>query len=240
MDSIFLAEKNELISDVREFCNSEEEYVDYGIPYKRNYLFYGPPGTGKTSTITAIASEFNFGICLLNFGTDLEDNEFIRLMSRIPENYILVLEDIDSLFIDNRTQGKNSLVSFSTLLNTLDGIARRQKLITFMTTNFKDKLDSALMRPGRVDKIIEFKPCVEEQIRDMFQHYRPGMDKQDELTEFTRKCARIQNITTSCLQKFLFETRKEETILDKMDVLRSIIEDHKPESKQSKYGMMYQ
>ena len=48
------------------------------------------------------------------------------------------------------------MVSFSCILNILDGMGRKHKMITFMTTNHLDRLDPALIRPGRIDKSLLF------------------------------------------------------------------------------------
>ena len=75
----------------------------------------------------------------------MDDNNFMRAIRRLPRNSILVLEDIDVLFKERKeNDGFKSSLSFSALLNTLDGLAFRQGMITFMTTNYLCNLDSAL------------------------------------------------------------------------------------------------
>ena len=83
----------------------------------------------------------------------LTDDELSDMMSNMPSNCFLVIEDIDAVF-NGRTS--NTSISFSGLLNAFDGIASAPGLITFMTTNHKEKLDPALLRPGRIDKCVEF------------------------------------------------------------------------------------
>lgn len=55
-----------LLEDCKDFINNPKWYTDRGIPYRRGYLLYGPPGCGKSSFITALASEIEFSICILN------------------------------------------------------------------------------------------------------------------------------------------------------------------------------
>ena len=70
-------------------------------------------------------------------------------ISKIPEKAILLLEDVDALFVDRKANDSNkSLVSFSGILNVLDGMARKNGLITFLTTNYRNELDPALIRPS--------------------------------------------------------------------------------------------
>ena len=79
---------------------TQERYMNLGVPYKRNYLFEGYPGTGKTSLIYALASELDMDVMVINFDPDLNDVKFLRAIQKIPKNAILVLEDIDGLFED--------------------------------------------------------------------------------------------------------------------------------------------
>ena len=86
-------------SDIESFINDEEEYKKFGIPYKRNYLFCGLPGTGKTSLIFTIASQLNMGIGIINLGPLMNDSRLMDAISDLDDNYILLLEDIDSFFV---------------------------------------------------------------------------------------------------------------------------------------------
>ena len=61
------------------------------------------------------------------------------------------MEDVDAIFIERTGAHKGEGVSFSGLLNAIDGVAAQEGRIFFMTTNHIDKLDPALVRPGRCD-----------------------------------------------------------------------------------------
>jgi mitochondrial chaperone BCS1 len=67
------------------------------------------------------------------------------------------------------TNGFKSLISLSGLLNAIDGVASHEGRVLIMTTNCPSKLDSALIRPGRVDLQVQFTLATHEQIRDIFQ-----------------------------------------------------------------------
>ena len=218
IDSVFIPNKAELIDDVFKFHKGEKDYLEWGIPYKRNYFLYGPPGTGKTSIITAIASEFSLNVHICSFSNDLDDTKFCKLISSIRKNSILVLEDIDSLF-RKREKSMNSQVSFSCVLNILDGLQRKHGLITFMTTNHKDELDEALTRPGRIDMSIKFDFATKDQIKDMFENFLPK--QKDNFKMFYRKIE-VKKISTAVLQKFLFEKRECENIMDHMDYFTNL------------------
>ena len=153
MDTIYLDKnkKDRIFNDLKKFFEREQLYSEYGIPYKRNYLLEGVPGTGKSSLIFALASYFNMNIHIIHLGPKVDDCVFMSAINSLPNNTILLLEDIDALFVDRKANDVNkSMVSFSGILNVLDGVGRKNKLITFMTSNYKDRLDKALIRPGRL------------------------------------------------------------------------------------------
>lgn len=147
-----------LLSDVQEWISSSKWYGDRGIPYRRGYLLHGPPGGGKSSFIFALAGKLDYNICILNLNErGLTDDRLALALSSIPPQSIVLLEDIDAAF-PNREEKDNagyshlgSDVTFSGLLNVLDGVAASEERLVFMTTNFIEKLDAALIRPGRVD-----------------------------------------------------------------------------------------
>lgn len=226
LDTIFLQQQllTNIVDDVKDFIDSEELYLSNGIPYKRNYLLTGPPGTGKTSLIFAIASELNLDINIISFGPSVDDYTFMTGISRMTENSILILEDVDSLFV-NRSNSENnkSMVSFSCILNTLDGVGRKNKQITFLTTNYKDRLDKALIRPGRIDKSLHLDYASKYQIQQMFNHFIP--DKPDLFNLFWDRI-KEEKLTTAILQHFLFRNRNTDNIIDKIPELLETIETH--------------
>ena len=237
VDSVFIPKRDELMEDIRKFRASEKDYLDWGIPYKRNYFFYGPPGTGKTSIITAIASEFNLNVHICSFSTDLDDSKFSKLMSSIRKDSILVLEDIDALF-RKREKSSNSQVSFSCILNTLDGLQRQHGLMTFMTTNHREELDEALTRPGRIDMAIKFDFATKDQIREMFENFLPN--QKDKFKQFYRKLE-VRSVSTAVLQKFLFEKRECDDIMEHMDYFENLCSQYGSNDKISENGMsLYQ
>ena len=133
--------------------------MDRGIPYRRGYLLHGPPGGGKTSFITALAGELGYDICVLNLGeAGLTDDRLAHGLSNLPPRSIALLEDIDAAFTQREASDHSqsrSYVTFSGLLNALDGVSAGEERVTFMTTNHLTRLDPALVRPGRADVLQE-------------------------------------------------------------------------------------
>jgi chaperone BCS1 len=90
-------------------------------------------------------------LCYLNLSSgEVDDDSLNRLLSEAPERSIILLEDVDAMFMDRSAVQRNKL-SFSGFLNALDGVRSQEGQILFMTTNHKEKLDQALLRPGRAD-----------------------------------------------------------------------------------------
>jgi AAA+ superfamily predicted ATPase len=197
--------KEDIINDIDIFKNNSKLYDKYGMPYKRVYCIYGPPGTGKSSLIFSIASKLNKNIAMLNFGSGITDESFIKLMSNLPLNSILLLEDIDALFVDRKSSSDSGtgFLSFSTLLNILDGNLRVNGLLTFMTTNYANKLDSALLRKGRIDYKIKIDYISKYQIESFAKLYYPKITK-IELNKFITNLLKIKKLTSSELSNFLF------------------------------------
>ena len=169
IDDIFIDKKlkENLLTYINNFVNSKEKYFKFGRNHKTNILLTGIPGSGKTSLCKALAKKYGYSIYIMNFTKNMTDSHLIDLISDVKENSIILYEDIDSYFTDRTSNDVN--VSFSCLINILDGtLSKGSGIINVITTNFPDKLDSALLRPGRIDKIVEFDYPKKEEIREAF------------------------------------------------------------------------
>jgi SpoVK/Ycf46/Vps4 family AAA+-type ATPase len=233
MDTIYLEknEKEKIINDIETFKESKEIYNELGIPWKRNYLLEGPPGTGKSSLIFALASKFNMNIHIINLGPKVDDSTFMSAVSSLPRNTILLLEDIDALFVERKANDSNkSMVSFSGILNVLDGMGRKNGLVTFMTTNYINRLDSAMIRPSRVDVIMKFKEATKDQIESMFYKFFPNRN------DFNKLYKKMEYIKCSicAIQKFFmhikFNSGSEDQVLE-IKLLKEIVDQMENKSK---------
>ncbi|KAI2468333.1 BCS1 N terminal-domain-containing protein [Annulohypoxylon bovei var. microspora] len=161
-------------------------YANRGIPYRRGYLLYGPPGTGKSSLSLALAGFFKMRIYIVSLSSITANEENLAsLFAELPRRCVVLLEDIDTAGLthtrDDGSQGQSTntsddmvpgqlttgngntdkngtggRLSLSGLLNILDGVASQEGRILIMTTNHLEKLDAALIRPGRVDITVKF------------------------------------------------------------------------------------
>ena len=90
-------------------------------------MLYGPPGTGKTSFAQAIAGALNYNICYLNLsGNQFDDDGLNRALNIAPAKSIILLEDIDGIFVERESvqldYRHRRHVTFSGLINALDGV----------------------------------------------------------------------------------------------------------------------
>ena len=151
--------KERIITDVKDFLTSSKWYYQRGIPYRRGYLLHGPPGSGKSSFIQALAGELDYNIAILNLSErGLTDDRLNLLLTIIPKRTLVLLEDADAAFANRRQTDSDGYrganVTFSGLLNALDGVGSAEERVLFLTTNHVERLDAALVRPGRVDMTI--------------------------------------------------------------------------------------
>lgn len=149
-------QKENIVNDLKWFIENKEWYVQRGIPYHRGYLFDGKPGCGKTSIISALAGEVKRDICSLSLSTIKNDRDLMEAICEADDNAIIALEDIDCATAAARTREddkdeESGGVTLAGLLNILDGVITPDGRIFVMTTNYPERLDPALIRPGRVD-----------------------------------------------------------------------------------------
>jgi len=182
LDSVILANglMDDLLEDSKTFLARREWYVQRGIPYRRGYLLHGPPGTGKSSAVVALASALQMDIAVLSLGdSNLDDNSVSELFSSIPINSIVLMEDIDCAFLERKEgDDKRSKVTFSGLLNAIDGVAAGEGRLLFATTNHIARLDPALIRPGRIDRKLYIGPANREQAQRLFLRFFPEASEQ--------------------------------------------------------------
>ncbi|WWD02042.1 hypothetical protein V865_000080 [Kwoniella europaea PYCC6329] len=143
-------------------------------------------------------------------GKSLDDDKLQELLQACPGKCLLLMEDIDCAFTTKKPQEEEEVhrqqdaippalanaikngqlpksarqsregITLSGLLNALDGVASSEGRLLFCTTNWKDRIDVALSRPGRCDIWIEFKHATKSQAKLLFEYfYRSDPDSKD-------------------------------------------------------------
>jgi chaperone BCS1 len=205
MESVILANglMEDLLEDAKTFLARRDWYLQRGIPYRRGYLLHGPPGTGKSSAVVALASALQMDIAVLSLGdSNLDDNSISELFSSIPVNSIVLMEDIDCAFLERKeNDDKRSKITFSGLLNAIDGVAAGEGRLLFATTNHIERLDPALIRPGRVDRKVYVGHATREQASQLFRRFFPDVSM-EVANRFAEKLP-LGKVTMSALQTHL-------------------------------------
>ncbi|KAF9161986.1 hypothetical protein DFQ26_003968 [Actinomortierella ambigua] len=166
--------KNYIVDDAKEFFASESWYAERGLPFRRGLLLYGSPGTGKTSFIHALAGELGLNIYVINLSNKgLTDDTLSELVSDTPARCLLLVEDVDAAFVQRDAKDTSANITFSGLLNAIDGVAAQEGRILCMTTNHLDRLDDALIRPGRIDIRARFGRATKSQAKELFIKFYP-------------------------------------------------------------------
>jgi 26S proteasome regulatory subunit T2 len=145
-----------------------ELYEDMGITPPKGVIFYGPPGTGKTLLAKAVANETS-ATFLRVVGSELiqkylgDGPKLVREIFRVAEENspsIVFIDEIDAVGTkryDSTSGGEREIQrTMLELLNQLDGFDSRGDIKVIMATNRIESLDPALLRPGRLDRKIEF------------------------------------------------------------------------------------
>lgn len=147
-----------------------ELFESLGIAQPKGVLLYGPPGTGKTLLARAVAHHADCKFIRVS-GSELvqkyigEGSRMVRelfVMAREHAPSIIFMDEIDSIG-SSRVEGSSGGDSevqrtMLELLNQLDGFEPTKNIKIIMATNRLDILDPALLRPGRIDRKIEFPP----------------------------------------------------------------------------------
>lgn len=145
-----------------------ELYEEVGIRPPKGVILYGVPGTGKTLLAKAVANQTS-ATFLRVVGSELiqkylgEGPKLVRELFRVAEELapsIIFIDEIDAIGTkryDSNSSGEREIQrTMLELLNQLDGFDPRGDIKVLMATNRIDSLDPALIRPGRIDRKIEF------------------------------------------------------------------------------------
>ncbi|KAI9745101.1 MAG: hypothetical protein M1818_001379 [Claussenomyces sp. TS43310] len=194
------AVKKNILDDMEDFLRASTRrwFSNRGIPYRRGLLFAGPPGCGKSSLAVALAGYFKLKIYTVSLNSPAMNEENLgTLFMELPKRCLVLLEDIDTAGLTQTREGTQAAteegndvqstrssnpteaagrLSLSALLNVIDGVASQEGRILIMTTNHVEKLDKALIRPGRVDITVNFGLADSAMIKTIFKGIFASLD----------------------------------------------------------------
>lgn len=185
-DIIGLDETINEIKFIMRVIQNKELREKHNLKQPKGLLLSGPPGTGKTMIAKAISNELNMNFIYVDSSSLVE--MFVGLgASRVRDIFkkakrnkpcIIFFDELDSI---GQQRGKGDVASsetdqiINTLLQELDGFKSDSGVFVIGATNFDEKLDKALIRPGRFDRKIVVNPPRDWNTRKlMFEHYLRG------------------------------------------------------------------
>eukprot|EP00949_MAST-11_sp_MAST-11-sp1_P001558 g1558.t1 len=206
-----------------------ELYKQIGIDPPRGVLMYGPPGTGKTMLAKAVANNTDAAFIRV-VGSEFvqkylgEGPRMVRDVFRLArENApsIIFIDEIDAIGtkrFDSQTGADREVQRILLeLLNQMDGFDQTTNVKVIMATNRQDTLDPALMRPGRLDRKIEFPNPDRRQKRLVYQACTSKMSLSEEvdLEDYVSRPEKISaaDISSICAEAGLQAVRNNRYVI---------------------------
>lgn len=232
-----IAGLQEVKSDVKEFIDifkKSDKFKDIKCKIPKGALFYGPPGTGKTLIAKAIATECNcnfiqvsgssFNEVYVGVGQSRVRKLFER--ARLKKPSIIFIDEIDTLGkrrsdSEGYSEHENTLNS---LLSEMDGLEDNSDILVFGATNRLNILDSALLRPGRFDRKIQFNLPTKEERIEMLKLYLDKYPVKGDLDKISNNFAEKTfqfsgaDISNLCNEAAIFSVRSNKKMLDECEL----------------------
>lgn len=231
-----------------------ERYINLGIDPPKGVLCYGPPGTGKTLCARAVANRTDATFIRV-IGSELvqkyvgEGARMVRElfeMARSRKACIIFFDEIDAIGgarHDDGAGGDNEVQrTMLELINQLDGFDARGNIKVLMATNRPDTLDPALMRPGRLDRKVEFGlPDLEGRTHILKIHAKSmNVEREIRYELIARLCpnatgAELRSVCTEAGMYAIRARRKIATEKDFLESVNKVIKGYAKFSSTSKY-----
>ena len=215
-----------------------ERFINLGIEPPKGVLLYGPPGTGKTLTARAVANRTD--ACFIRcIGSELvqkyvgEGARMVRelfQLARSKKACIIFFDEIDAVGgarFDDGSGGDNEVQrTMLEIVNQLDGFEARGNVKVLMATNRPDTLDPALLRPGRLDRKIEFSlPDLEGRAHIFKIHAKTmSMEKSIRFELLARLCPNSSGaeIRSVCTEAGMFAIRARRKAISEKDLIMAV------------------
>ncbi|MFH1770897.1 MAG: proteasome-activating nucleotidase [archaeon] len=251
---------HEQIEDIQEVIElplrKPELFKEVGIQPPKGILLYGPPGTGKTLLAKAVAASTHSTFIeivgselvqkFIGEGAKMVKEVFSLARAKAPS--IVFIDEIDALAskrIDVGTSGEREVQrTFMQFLAEIDGFKPLDNVKIIGCTNRQDILDPAIIRPGRLDRLIEVPAPDLEGLKEIFKIHTKKMtlDKKidlDRVFKFMKEFSGAE-IKAVCTEAGYFAIRKNRKKITEEDLLMAIKKVKKEEEKMgTKFLKMY-
>ncbi|KAL7676897.1 hypothetical protein ACOME3_003146 [Neoechinorhynchus agilis] len=215
-----------------------EKFVQLGIEPPKGVLLYGPPGTGKTLCARAVANRTD--ACFIRvIGSELvqkyvgEGARMVRelfQMARAKKACIIFFDEIDAVggarFDDGAGSDNEVQRTMLELINQLDGFDPRGNIKVLMATNRPDTLDPALVRPGRLDRKVEFNLPDLQGRKQIFEIHTNSMNVEKSIRYdlLARLCPNSTGaeIRSVCIEAGMFAIRARRKVANEKDFLEAV------------------
>ncbi|KAG0657307.1 26S proteasome regulatory subunit 7 [Rhodotorula mucilaginosa] len=215
-----------------------ERFVELGIDPPKGVMLYGPPGTGKTLCARAVANRTDATFIRV-IGSELvqkyvgEGARMVRElfeMARSKKAAIIFFDEVDAIGgarFDDGAGGDNEVQrTMLELINQLDGFDARGNIKVLMATNRPDTLDPALLRPGRIDRRVEFGlPDAEGRAHILRIHARSmSTERNIRWDLIARLCpnATGAELRSVCTEAGMFAIRERRKVVSEKDCLAAV------------------
>lgn len=196
----------QMAEEIKDWHTRQSWYRTRRIPWRRGYLLHGLPGTGKTTMVREISAALDMPVHVMDLGS-MSNGDLHEAWTKAIENTpcTILIEDVDSVFQGRKNIAQNGGMmssgglTFDCLLNCVDGVERADGCLLLITTNDAGSIDPALLRPGRVDKKVEFPlldferrlKLAKQILEDDVKGFQMAQDSGDmAAAEFVEKCCR--------------------------------------------------
>ena len=215
-----------------------ERFVQLGIDPPKGVLLYGPPGTGKTLAARAVANRTD--ACFIRvIGSELvqkyvgEGARMVRelfQMARSKKACIVFIDEVDAIGgtrFDDGAGGDNEVQrTMLEIVNQLDGFEARGNVKILMATNRPDTLDPALLRPGRLDRKVEFGLPDLEGRAGIFQIHSRSMNCERDIRFelLARLCPNTTgaDIRSVCIEAGMYAIRARRKTVTEKDMIEAV------------------